>query len=365
MAYKVSSDRMLFSVTSVLTIFGLIMVYSASSAVAALKHGSDSYFFVRQLLYAGVGFLSMILLMNVDYHFWQKEKFLKGMIALSIIGLLLVFTQPKLNGAQRWLRAGSLSFQPSELAKLVVLFFMAVYLQKHEQEIGPNWKKLVVPGLIILAFAGLIEREPDLGQAVCIAFIAAVLLFIAGMNWRVILSGVLLLIPAFYFFVVREPFRWKRFLAFFNPFLDPLGSGYHISQSLIAIGSGGLWGIGMGGSKQKLFFLPEAHSDFIFAVIGEELGLLGTALLLASFVFFFYRGMRITFKAPDRFGFYLGLGITLIIVLQAFINISMVLAMMPTKGMALPFISQGGSSLLFNLAATGILLNISHYTEST
>jgi cell division protein FtsW len=355
---------MLFITASILTIFGLLMVYSASSAVAASKYGSASYFFMRQLVWACAGYLCMILLMNVDYHVWQKEKLIRLMIIISIAGLVLVFTQPKLNGAQRWLRMGSFSLQPSELGKLVVLFFLAAYLQKHEEEIGENWRKLVRPLLIVAIFAALIEKEPDLGQAVCIAFITAVLFFIAGLQWRFILPGIALCIPAFYLFVVREPFRWKRFLAFLNPFSDPLGSGWHISQSLIAIGSGGLWGIGVGSSRQKLFFLPEAHSDFIFAVIGEELGLLGTALLFLAFCFFFYRGMKITFKAPDRFGFYLGLGITLMIALQAFINISMVLAMMPTKGIALPFISQGGSSLLFNLAATGVLLNISHYGEN-
>jgi cell division protein FtsW len=169
--------------------------------------------------------------------------------------------------------------------------------------------------------------------------------------------------PVFYFAVMRVPFRWERILAFLNPFHDPLGAGWQILQSLTAVGSGGVFGLGLGASKQKLFFLPYAHSDFIFAVIGEEIGLVGTCLVSLAFLVYFLRGLRITLRAPDSFGYYLGLGITLMVVIQAFINISMVLALLPTKGIALPFISQGGSSLLLNLAATGILLNISHHSE--
>jgi cell division protein FtsW len=365
MSYKATSDRVLFITTSLMTIFGLIMVYSASSAVAANKYGMSSYYFLRQLAYAGVGYLLMILLMNVDYHFWLKRKAILVSLALSLGLLIVVFTQPKINGARRWIRYNSLSFQPSEIAKLALLIFLAYYLHKHELEINEP-KKRLLPCLGVLSlFAGLIAIEPDLGQAVCILLIAGILLFIAGLSWKYIAGAALLLLPSFYFFVWRVPFRKARLEAFSNPSTDPLGTGWHIMQSLIALGSGGIFGLGLGASKQKRFFLPEAHSDFIYAVIGEELGLIGAFFIAAAFLLFFYRGMRVTFRAPDRFGFYLGLGITLMVVLQAFINISMVLAMMPTKGIALPFISQGGSSLLLNLTATGLLLNISHYGERT
>jgi cell division protein FtsW len=364
MAYKATSDRLLFIVTSLLTIFGLVMVYSASFVVASSKFGISYYYFLRQLAFATLGFLFMVFLLNLDYHFWQKEKVVKLLFVLSAASLVLVLAQPSVNGAHRWLRYGSLlSFQPSEIAKLVLLVFLASYLHKHESEINQPWRGLLPCVAAIGVFGGLIGIEPDLGQAVCIIVIAVLVLFLAGLNWKYIAVAVLLSIPAAYFAVVRVAFRWDRIKSFLNPFYDPLGAGWQISQSLTAVGSGGPWGLGLGASKQKLFFLPEAHSDFIFAVIGEELGLLGTCFLAVAFLVFFYRGMKIAFKAPDRFGFYLAVGITLMIVIQAFINISMVLAMMPTKGIALPFISQGGSSLMLNLLATGVLLNISHYGE--
>ncbi len=366
MSYKPTGDRVLFITTSLLTIFGLLMVYSASSAVASNRFGMSSYYFLRQLAYACVGYLLMILLMNVDYHFWQKGRIVQVSCIVSLVMLVMVFTQPRINGARRWLRSGSLlSFQPSEIAKLVLLLFLAWYLHKYESEINDPKKRLLPCLALFGLFAGLIAIEPDLGQAVCLLFIAGILLFVAGLSWKYIAGAALLVLPSFYFWVWRVPFRRDRLDTFLNPSTNPLGTGWHIMQSLIALGSGGIFGLGLGASRQKRFFLPEAHSDFIYAIIGEELGIIGTLLIALGFLVFFYRGVRITFKAPDRFGFYLGLGITLMVVSQAFINISMVLAMMPTKGIALPFISQGGSSLLLNLTATGLLLNISHYGERT
>jgi len=361
MAYKPSSDKILFITTGLLTSFGLVMVYSASSVVAASQHGTSSYFFLRQLLYTAVGFLLLLVLMNVDYHVWQRPKMIRTILIVCGVILLFVLTQPKVNGAHRWLRYGGfISFQPSEVAKLCVLMFIATYLQKHECEINQPVRSLLPFAMVIGLFAGLIAIEPDLGQALCLCMITGILLFVAGLAWQYIAGVVLLAVPVFYFMVLRVPFRLERMKAFLNPFHDPLGSGWQISQSLTAVGSGGFAGLGLGASKQKLFFLPEASSDFIFAVIGEELGLIGTCLVAIAFLVFFYRGMRIILRAPDRFGCYLGLGITLMVVLQGFINISMVLAMMPTKGIALPFISQGGSSILLNLVATGVLLNLSH-----
>lgn len=364
MAYKPSSDKPLFITTGLLTIFGLVMVYSASSVVASSQHGISSYFFRRQLVYAAFGFILLFVLMNVDYHFWQKPKVIRTVLILSVVALLFVLTQPKINGAHRWIRYGSISFQPSEIAKLCILMFVAAYLQKHESEINQPVRRLLPFGVVIGLFAGLVYIEPDLGQAFILCMIAGILLFVAGLAWQYIACATLFSVPAFYFFVVMEPFRLDRIRAFLNPFNDPLNSGWQISQSLTAVGSGGLSGLGLGASKQKLFFLPEASSDFIFAVIGEELGLIGTSLVAIAFLVFFYRGMRITLRAPDRFGFYLGLGITLMVVMQGCINISMVLAMIPTKGIALPFISQGGSSILLNLVATGILLNLAHQGRS-
>jgi cell division protein FtsW len=364
MAYKPTGDKILFITTAFLTIFGLVMVYSASSIVASSQHGMSSYFFLKQLAYAGIGFVLLIFLMNVDYHVWQKPKVIRALLIVCGVLLVFVLTQPTVNGAHRWLRSfGFISFQPSEIAKLVVLIYIASYLQKHESEINQPVRGLLPLGLVIGLFAALIAKEPDLGQALTICLIAGILLFIAGLAWQYIAGAVLMAVPLFYFFVVRVPFRMMRIQAFLNPFEDPLHSGWQISQSLTAVGSGGFSGLGLGASKQKLFFLPEASSDFIFAIIGEELGLIGTSLVAIAFLVFFYRGIRIILRSQDRFGFYLGLGITLMVVLQGFINISMVLAMMPTKGIALPFISQGGSSILLNLIAAGVLLNLSHHTR--
>ncbi len=364
MAYKPSSDRVLFFTVGFLTIFGLVMVYSASSIQGSSQHGMSTYFFLRQLLYAGIGLLFLILMMNTDYHIWQKPKAIGLTLLICALALAFVLTQPKVNGAHRWLRLGSyLSFQPSEITKLAVIIFVAWFLQKYEREINQPIRRLLPFGLVVGLFAALIYVEPDLGQALCLCMIAAILLFIAGLAWQYLAGAALLSIPAFYFFVVREHYRWERIQSFLDPFHDKLGSGWQISQSLIAVGSGGVSGLGLGASKQKLYFLPEASSDFIFAVIGEELGLIGTCLVAIAFLVYFYRGMRIVLRSPDRFGFYLGLGITLMVVLQGFINVSIVLAMMPTKGIALPFMSQGGSSLLLNLLATGMLLNLSHHTR--
>ena len=366
MAYRAASDRTLFVATSLLTIFGLVMVYSASSVVASSRHGMSSYYFLRQLAYAGAGYVLMLFLMNVDYHTWRQRHVRRTILSACLSALVAVLVLPKVNGAHRWLRFGSLlSLQPSEFAKLALLFFLAAFLERHGAEINASRKRLLQVLVVVGLFAGLIGLEPDLGAAVCLVSIALVLLFIAGLDWSHIGGVALLSVPAVYLAVTRVSFRLERLKTFLDPFRDPLGSGWQISQSLTAVGSGGAWGLGLGASRQKLFFLPEAHSDFIFAVIGEELGLFGTCLTVFGFLIFFFRGCRVAVRAPDGFGFYLALGITLMIAIQAFINVSMVLSLMPTKGIALPFISQGGSSLLMSLISTGVLLNISHYGEQS
>lgn len=363
MAYKATNDRILFIITGLLTTFGLVMVYSASSVLASKQYGFSSYYFLKQLAFAVIGYAALLLLMNADYHVWQKKKVTPTFLLLVICALALVLTQPKVNGAHRWLRLGFLSIQPSELAKLVTIVFLAGFLHKYGPDINRFWTRLLPCVAVVGLIAGLIGIEPDLGQAVCILLIAGIVLMVAGLDWRYAAGAVLAAVPVLYVAVIRVPFRWERIKSFLDPFHDPLRSGFQILQSLTAVGSGGLFGVGLGAGQQKMFFLPEAHTDFIFAVIGEEIGLVGTCLVAIAFLVFFFRGLRITLRAPDSFGFYLGLGITLMVVVQAFINISMVLAMMPTKGIALPFVSQGGSSLVLNLVATGVLLNISHYAD--
>jgi len=364
MAFKPGSDKILFVTAGFLTIFGLLMVYNASSVVASSEHGMSFYIFLKQFTYAVFGFACLIWLMRIDYHKWLDKRILYTALVLCAFALVFVLTEPPINGARRWIRIGSLlSFQPSEMAKLSVIVFIAAFLHVHESKIKkPTWHLLAL-FLVIGFFAGIILIEPDFGQALYICFIAAVMLFVAGLSWKYYASAILMAIPCFYFFVVRYPYRWNRIIAFIDPSKDPQGTGWHITQSLTAVGSGGLTGLGLGAGKQKLFFLPEASSDFIFAVIGEELGLLGTCVIICGFLIYFFRGMKIVLHSSDRFGFYLALGITLMIVMQGFINISMVLAMIPTKGIALPFISQGGTSLFLNLLATGILLNLSYRNQ--
>ena len=363
MAYKPSSDKILFFTAGFLAIFGLVMVYSASSVKAASEHGMSSYFFLRQLAFAAIGLVLMYGVMKIDYRRWQNPRVLIPFLSLCVVLLLFVLTQPAINGAHRWLHFGSFGFQPSAFAKLAVLMFVAWFLHRYEGEINRFSRRLLPLGLAVGFFAVLIAVEPDLGQALCLCLIVTVLLFVAGLSWRYFLGAAALAIPAFYFFVVKVPYRWDRIQAFRNPFEDPMGTGWQITQSLIAVGSGGVTGLGLGASRQKLFYLPEASSDFLFAVIGEELGIIGTTLVVVAFLIYFLRGVRIALRARDRFGFYLALGITLMVALQALINISMVLALMPTKGIALPFMSQGGSSLWLNMLATGVLLNLSYQNK--
>jgi cell division protein FtsW len=364
MAYKATSDRPLFITANLLAIFGLVMVYSASSVIAGEKDGGVSaYYFLRQLIWAGLGCLMMWTLMNVNYHVWQRKGLIKFLLVVTAIVLVAVLFEPAKKGAHRWLHYRSLSFQPSEIAKLVLLFFVASYLHDHEPEINDLKKRLVPLACVVGFFVFLIGYEPDLGQAVCILLIVSILVFIAGLSWKYISMAAAAATPLLGLAIYMYPYRFIRVLAFLDRSKDTLKSNWQISNSLVAFGSGGTFGLGLGAGKQKLHFLPEAPSDFIFAVIGEEIGLIGTLLVCLAFLFFFYRGVKIALKAPDKFGFYLALGITIMVVMQAFINISMVLGLMPTKGIALPFISQGGSSLLLNLMATGVLLNISNYAE--
>jgi cell division protein FtsW len=343
---------------SILTLFGLLMVYSASMVVAAERAGSPSYYFVRQSLHAVAGYLLMIVLMLVDYHKWLKLRTILYLAAFSLTSLLLVFHHAPIKGAHRALRIDLVSFQPSELAKLVILFYVAYFLQK-QQEIRHAGLRLLPCIFFVGLFTGLIVLEPDLGQALCILFIVTLLFFIAGLDWKYIAIAALPLLPLFYFFTWKVPFRRARILAWLAALRDPLNADYHTRQTAIAVGRGGFLGVGFGKSRQKFFFLPEVIGDSIYALIGEELGLVGAVLVLAAYLGYLILGAKISIKAPDRGGFYLGLGIALMLALQAFVNMSTALAIVPNKGLTLPFISQGGSSLVVSLMATGILLNIS------
>jgi cell division protein FtsW len=359
MAKTSSSNRQLFIIASALSLFGLLMVYSASFAGSLSQKVATSCPFIRQLEYTAVAYLLMILLMFSDYHIWQKKRIVIPLAILSLLSLALVFTQHQIHGAHRWLRFGFVNFQPSEIAKLVLLLCMAFVLNSKETWIDQPGIRLGLCLILTGLFVGLIGAEPDLGQAICIFILVSLLLFVAGLRWRYIVSAVLLGVPSFYFFVWKVPYRRARLEALLHPSLDTLGAGWQALQAKIAVGSGGLLGMGFGNGQQKFSFLPEADSDFIYALACQELGFVGAILITGAFLAYFYCGMKIALRAPDRYGFHIGLGLTLMVVLQAFINILMVLAVLPTKGIALPFISRGGSSLLLNMMATGILLSIS------
>lgn len=341
-----------------LLLFGVIMVYSASGG----EHNSDQ-FLLGQVKWAGLGIIVMTVLMRLDYHFYARPVVVYGLFLLCVVLLLAVFLFPARNGAHRWISFGSMSGQPSELAKLALVIFLAWFLtQRHGQGVLNSFTETVLPATVIMGvLAALIIKEPDLGTTVMLGLIFAVMLFVAGVPVRHLLKFVPLVALAGYYFIGRVSWRWERIIAFLNPESDPQGKSYQVMQSLIAVGSGGVRGMGLGQGRQKLLYLPEAPSDFIFAVIAEELGLIGTVTVLTVFGFVLWRGLRVCHRAPDHFGYLLALGLTTMIIAQSFFNISVVLSLAPTKGIPLPLISAGGSSLVVTLAAIGILLNISEW----
>ncbi len=345
------------------------MVFSASAMTAREEFGNGYIFLIRQLIFIAAGMGGMFLLMNTDYRRLRQPRVIFTAIALTLVFLIAVFFLDRSHATHRWIRLGPLSLQPSEFAKLVVVFYLAWFLEiRGEQRgIGINDPlRTILPAVgPVLLIVGLVLAEPDLGTACMIFLIAFAMLFVAGISYRYILGAGLAALPAIYLLIVRVPYRLQRVQAFFTPGSDPQGHGFQLLQSLIAIGSGGFSGVGLMESRQKLFFLPEAHTDFIFSVICEELGFLGAVVILVLFAVFGWRGFLAAMKAPDDFGRYLGLGITTMVVGQALINLTVVLGLMPTKGIPLPFVSYGGSSLLVMLLATGVLLNISQHADET
>jgi cell division protein FtsW len=287
--------------------------------------------------------------------------------ALAVVSLALVgalFGHP-VNGASRWIGLGGLGVQPSELAKIVVIFFMAALLERRMDRIDEPTYALLPIGIVLGVVVGLILAEPDLGTSVSVMMIAAVMIFAAGISYQYVAGLFLAALPAIFALVWFSPYRLKRISSFIDPWSDPLGSGFQVIQSLIAVSTGGLFGRGLMGGVQKLFYLPEPHNDFIYSVISEELGLVGATVVLACFCVITWRGLRTAMRAPDRFGAFLALGLTTMVAFQAFFNISVVLGLLPTKGIPLPFVSYGGSSLLINLVGMGILLNVSQHASST
>ena len=341
-----------------LVFFGVVMVYSASGG----EKDTEQYL-LSQVKWAVLGLIALAITMRVDYHFYSKPVVVYGLFILSVGLLVSVFLFPARNGAHRWISLGPWSGQPSELAKIALVIFLAWFLtQRHGQGVLDSFTETVIPAAVITGvLAALIVKEPDLGTTAMLGLIFVIMLFVAGVPMRHLAKFLPLVLIGGYYYIGRVSWRWERVIAFINPEHDPRGKSYQVMQSLIAVGSGGVNGAGLGQGKQKLLYLPEAQSDFIFAVIAEELGLIGTVTVVLVFAFLLWRGLRACHRAPDRFGYLLALGLTTMIIAQAFFNISVVLSLAPTKGIPLPFVSAGGSSLVVTLAAVGVLLNISEW----
>ncbi len=361
MARKLQSDKWLFLATLALVCVSVVMVYSASAVVALERYQQPYYFVTRQVLYALAGLAVLSIVMRIDYRTYRNEQLiwaLAGVVAFMLVAVL--FARP-INGSRRWFGLGGFGVQPSELAKVAAILFTALTLDRRMHRINDVKYALLPLALIVGGLAGLILLEPDFGTAATLSLIVGVMVVGAGLRLGYIAGLAAVVLPLAYVVLVAEPYRWRRLVAFWNPEADPLGDGFHLLQSLIAVGSGGWLGRGLMGGVQKLFYLPEPHTDFIFAVIAEELGLLGATLVVVCFCVIAWRGLRTAVTAPDRFGAFLALGITTMVVAQAFLNVSVVLGLMPTKGLPLPLVSNGGSSLLVNLASLGVLLNISQH----
>ena len=352
---------MLFTTVVALVGLGLVMVYSASAPMARAEGRTINPYLVRQAFAAGVGLLAMLVVMHVDYRRLRQPR-LVGALVAGAVGLLaaVLVVGPELNATRRWLYFGGLSVQPSELAKLALVVFVAFQLERRLDRV--DTREVLVPTVGVTALlAGLVVLEPDLGTAVMLVATTGAMLFLAGLSWRWLAAGAALSLPALLALVLAEPYRRARLFAFLDPERDPLGSGFQALQSLIAVGSGGLGGLGPGNSVQKLYFLPYPHSDFIYAIVAEELGMIGALGVLALFGILFWRGARAGSRAPDPFGRFLGWGFVALLTLQALTNVSVALALLPTKGIPLPFLSYGGSSLVVSMTACGVLLNLSEH----
>ena len=357
MAKRVGVDKWLFGVVLLLVLFGLVMVFSAS-AVMATAEGSPYKYLAKQAMFALLGMVALTLLMRVDYRRFNNPRVVFPAMAVTTLLLVSVFAMRPLNHTHRWFKLGFFTFQPSELATPLVVLFLAYFLQTRIYKMD-DWKGTVLrAALPPLVFIGLIMKQPDLGTALVCAGVTMAMLYLAGMQVKWIGVALLASSPVMYYMLWLVPFRRARLETFIHPELDPLGKGFHIMQSLIAVGTGGVRGLGLMEGRQKLYFLPEAWTDFIFANISEELGLLGALTLVALFVMFGYRGMRAAFLSTDPFARFLAFGLTTAILIQAFFNMSVAVSLLPTKGITLPFISFGRTSLFLTLAGMGVLLNI-------
>ena len=348
------------------------MIFSASAVTAEQQYGHAYIFVLRQTVWLAAGLLGMFALMRLDYHRLREPAVVYTALCLVVLMLAGTFFLDKSHATHRWIRIGPVGIQPSELAKLVAILYLAWFLDlRRRATTSLEFSKgdlvhTILPAVgPILVCVVLIVMQPDLGTSVDIVLIMTAILFVAGLSWKWLLVGLAAALPALFLLIAHVSYRQARMMAFLHPESDPQGAGFQLLQSLIAVGSGGFTGVGLMESKQKLFYLPEAHTDFIYAVICEELGFIGAALVITLFAVYGWRGLRAAFNAPDGFGRMLALGATAMVLFQSLINFAVVIGLMPTKGIPLPFVSYGGSSLLVMLLATGVLLNISQQSTST
>jgi cell division protein FtsW len=355
---EVGIDRVLVGAVLLLAAFGMVMVFSSGAVFAAKRYGDSAYFLKREIVYAIIGLGAMSVAARVDYSLYRRLAYplLFGSILLLAAVLKL---GSRAGGAIRWFRAGPLSFQPSELAKFALCVYLAYLLARKAEKVRMFSVGFLPPLLVTGVMMALLLKQPDLGTAAIFGAVALGLLFVAGTRANYLILAVLVAVPAGWTFIVSTPFRMKRMLAFLDPWAFRRDVGYQITESLISVGSGGVTGLGLGDGRQKLFFLPEAHTDFILSIVGEETGLLGVLFVIVTFGVLVWRGLRTALRARDMFGAYLAFGITMMFGLQALVNIGVVLGSLPTKGLPLPFISYGGTSLIMSLASAGVLANIS------
>jgi cell division protein FtsW len=370
-ARRSETDRWLFGVTLVLCLLGAVMIFSASAVTAQQQYGHSYHFLLRQAIWLVAGLLGMFALMKLDYHRLKEPVVVYTVVCVVVFMLIGTFFLDKSHATHRWIKLGPAQIQPSELTKLAVILYLAWFLDLRRRSATrlefckEDLLQTLLPAVApILVCVGLILLQPDLGTSVDIVLIMAAILFVAGLSWKWLAVGAAAALPVLLVLITQVSYRQARLMAFLHPESDAQGAGFQLLQSLIAVGSGGFTGVGLMESKQKLFYLPEAHTDFIYAVICEELGFIGAAIVIALFAAYAWRGLRAAFNAPDGFGRMLALGATAMVLFQSLINLAVVLGMMPTKGIPLPFVSYGGSSLLVMLLATGVLLNVAQQGSS-
>ena len=364
MARKLKSDKFLFLPTLLLVCSSVVMVYSASAALAMDQYEQPYFFLFKQVTWAVLGVCLLLLAMQVDYRKLKQPIVIWTALGLSTAALIAVLFGPTINGTRRWFGIAGVGVQPSELAKIAIVLFTAAILERRMHRIDEVAYSLFPLAIVTGSLSGLILLEPDFGTALTVLLIVGAMVFAAGLSYRYLIGAAAAMIPLLYIVLANADYRRRRLLAFLDPWDDPFGDGFQIIQAQIAVGTGGVFGQGLMGGVQKLFYLPYPHTDFIYAVIAEETGLIGASVILVCFCVIAWRGLRVAALAPDRFGALLAVGLTTLVGLQAFVNISVVLGLMPTKGIPLPFVSAGGSSLLVSLLSMGVLLNISQHASA-